>query len=71
MTDVSGSLFEAALGYAELGYPVFPCAPGRKEPLTENGHLDATTDPVQIDQWWSERPNANVAIDKSRKLIPS
>ena len=42
------ALYEAALRYAELGYPVFPCAPGTKTPLTEHGHLDATTDPDQI-----------------------
>lgn len=69
MTDASGSLFEAALRYAELGYPVFPCAPARKEPLTPNGHLDATTDPTQIEQWWSARPNANVAIATAGLLV--
>lgn len=56
------TLHEAALRYAELGYPVFPCAPGTKTPLTEHGHLDATTDPDQIEQWWTQRPNSNVAI---------
>jgi hypothetical protein len=35
-------LLRAALHYAELGYAVFPCVPGRKEPLTKNGFLDAT-----------------------------
>ena len=54
-----GSLLEAALRYAELGYPVFPCAPGTKRPLTENGFHDAVTDPDQIERWWTERPNAN------------
>ncbi len=52
----------AALRYAEVGYPVFPCAPGTKTPLTEHGHLDATTDPGQLEAWWTERPSANVAI---------
>ncbi len=58
----SGSMLEAALRYAELGYPVFPCAPGTKRPLTANGFLDAVTDAGQIEQWWTERPNANIAI---------
>jgi len=56
------ALLEAALRYAELGYPVFPCAPGTKTPLTEHGHLEATTDPELIERWWTQRPNANVAI---------
>lgn len=52
----------AALRYAELGYPVFPCAPGRKTPLTKRGNRDATTDAAQIEQWWLQRPNANIGI---------
>jgi hypothetical protein len=63
------ALLEAALRYAELGYPVFPCAPGTKTPLTEHGHLDATTDPEQIEQWWTQRPNANVAIATARLVV--
>ena len=55
-------LLAAALRYAELGYTVFPCAPGIKTPLTEHGHLDATTDAEQIDRWWTQRPNANIGI---------
>lgn len=62
MTLASGML-RAALWYADLGYPVFPCAPGRKKPpLTEHGLLDATTDADQIERWWAEHPRANVAI---------
>jgi len=62
-------LLEAALGYAELGYPVFPCVPGRKEPLTEHGHCDATTDAEQIEQWWAQRPNANIGINTTGLLV--
>ncbi len=69
MTVDSGDLLEAALRYAELGYPVFPCAPGTKRPLTENGFHDATTDSGQIDRWWSARPNANVAIATEGLLV--
>src|SRR5262245_43929160 len=52
----------AALRYAELGYPVFPCLPGTKVPLTDHGFLDATVDPDVIDRWWAATPAANVAI---------
>ena len=53
---------DAALGYAARGWPVFPCWPGRKNPHTEHGVLDATTDPAQIEAWWTRWPDANVAI---------
>lgn len=52
----------AALAYADLGYPVFPCAPGRKQPLTEHGFLDATTDVDQFERWWTEHPTANIGL---------
>jgi hypothetical protein len=55
-------LLNAALRYAELGYPVFPCAPGTKFPLTEHGFHDATVDRQAIESWWSEHPNANIGI---------
>jgi hypothetical protein len=62
-------LLEAALKYAELGYSVFPCVPGRKEPLTEHGHRDATTDAEQIERWWRQRPNANIGINTTGLLV--
>lgn len=43
----------AALRFAEAGIPVFPCLPNTKFPATEHGFLDASTDPNQIDAWWS------------------
>ena len=69
MTADSGDLLEAALRYAELGYPDFPCAPGTKRPLTENGFHDATIDAGKIERWWSARPNANVAIATEGLLV--
>ena len=48
---------EAALRYAELGYPVFPCVSGDKTPLTTHGYKDASTDPDQIDRWWTQKPS--------------
>src|SRR5215207_10342967 len=51
-----------ALEYAVGGWPVFPCAPGGKEPLTKHGHLDATTDRSRITAWWNRWPHANIGI---------
>jgi len=58
MTDY----LQAAIDYAELGYRVFPCRPGAKEPACEHGCSDATTDQEQIERWWSANPACNVAI---------
>lgn len=62
MTAQLGPLLEAAHRYADLGYRVFPCAPGTKQPLTKNGVLDATADVAQVEAWWTERPNANIGL---------
>jgi hypothetical protein len=53
---------EAALAYAHVGWPVFPCRPGSKEPATRNGFYDATTSEGQIRRWWHKEPGRNVAI---------
>lgn len=59
---VACALREAAHRYAEAGWPVFPCQPGGKTPVTIHGHLDATTSHARIDRWWARLPSANVAI---------
>ncbi len=56
------AMLEAALAYAARGWPVFPCWPGRKNPVTASGVLDATTDAAQIRAWWTARPDCNIAI---------
>jgi len=58
---------ELALEYAEQGFAVFPLAHHGKIPAIPSsqggqGCNEATTDPVQIDLWWTERPFANVGI---------
>ena len=53
---------EAALAYARVGWPVFPCHPGSKEPATLHGFHDASTDERQIGEWWRREPDRNVAV---------
>ena len=53
---------EAAHKYADHGWFVFPAAPGGKQPMTEHGYLDATTNHKTIQQWWRSEPRSNVAI---------
>ena len=47
-----------ALRYAAVGWPIFPCRPTDKKPLTKHGFKDATTDPAQIRRWWATSPRA-------------
>jgi Bifunctional DNA primase/polymerase, N-terminal len=51
-----------ALAFARREWPVFPCRPGTKEPLTQHGFQDASLDPEQIRCWWKRWPTANLAV---------
>ena len=58
---------DAALGYAALGWAVFPLGVRSKLPFIAKerggrGCLDATTDEAAIRRWWTEYPAANVGI---------
>ena len=55
-------LSECALKYAELGWHVFPLAPGKKTPITSHGVKDATVDEAQIRAWWERWPTANIGV---------
>ena len=60
-------MLEAALAYAQWGWPVFPCRPGHKVPLIARerggrGLHDATTEADQITAWWKRSPLANIAV---------
>ncbi len=56
------NMCESALALAASVYHVFPCRVRGKEPLTEHGLKDATTDPDTIHAWLSRWPNANIGI---------
>lgn len=69
MGNPENVFLQAALRYAELGYPVFPCVRGGKAPATAHGFLDATTDAGQITAWWTARPDANIGMPTAGLLV--
>jgi hypothetical protein len=52
---------EVALAYAEVDYEVAPFARNRR-PLTQHGHLDATTDRKQVAAWWTRHAEALILV---------
>lgn len=60
------SLRQYALAYAKMGMAVFPLVPKSKNPATEHGFQDATTDQGQIEKWWRKNPNYNIGIATGR-----
>lgn len=53
----------AAVGLAELGLAIFPCAPGKKIPLAgSHGYKDASSDPAVADKRWTAFPAATIAL---------
>lgn len=58
-----------ALSYAERGWAIFPLEPNTKEPLKwlaangfPHGVKHATTDPDQIEAWWTQHPSAGIGL---------
>jgi len=73
----ASTLKEAALWYAEDGWPVVPlhsiqdgactckrsgCSSPGKHPRTRHGLRDATTNPAAIAGWWRRWPTANIGV---------
>jgi hypothetical protein len=56
------SLKAAALAHAKNGFYVIPLIQNSKKPLISDWQNRATTNPLQIDSWWTEHPNANIGI---------
>lgn len=59
---VGRSLPDAAGMLTAAGVPVFPCAPGGKQPVTDHGFRAATTDPARVAAWWRRWPTANIGV---------
>lgn len=56
-------MLEKALEYAKRGWAVLPLLRRSKNPFkVSKGVNDRTTDTQQVNQWWKETPEANVAI---------
>ena len=55
---------QAALSHAKAGRPVFPCGPD-KRPLVK-WRDRATTNPAQIERWWSKWPDAMPGLPMGR-----
>lgn len=47
-------LRDAAIQYAQKGWPVHPLVVGGKAPATAHGFKDATTDLAQVESWWAQ-----------------
>ena len=54
-------MLDAALYYASLGWPVFPCKQN-KAPYTPHGFLDASIHPEIIKGWWTRWPQGNIGL---------
>lgn len=63
------TLLNAALAYAEMGYPVFPCWPGTKKPISKHGFKDAITDLQKIEKYWTNNPIANIGIPTQDLIV--
>lgn len=59
---MTNEFMAAALSYADRGLAVFPCKTRSKQPRTEHGVHDASTDATIIKKWWSKWPDSNIGI---------
>jgi putative DNA primase/helicase len=67
-------MMAAALEYAKRGWPVFPCHPATKRPLTPKGEdgsgglKHAATDETAIRAWWQRFPKAMIGVPTGRPI---
>ena len=62
---------DAAQRYTARGWAIFPCKPGDKRPhggLVPHGLKEASTDPVQIEQWWTSCPDADIGVTTGQEF---
>lgn len=63
-------LGRAALKYARQGWPVLPCEPRGKRPVTARGFHDASSDLEQVSEWWRQTPDGNIGVVPGRVALP-
>ena len=56
------TLVEQALEYSKAGWWIYPCIAGQKAPLIKGGLNAASSDPVQVLEWFTRWPTANLAV---------
>jgi Bifunctional DNA primase/polymerase, N-terminal len=71
---ITPTLADHAIELATAGWRILPCVPSgphAKAPLTDHGHLDASTDLEQIRDWWNRWPDAMIgaAVASTRIVI--
>jgi putative DNA primase/helicase len=72
--DPASAILAAALDYARHNWPVFPCHPGNKRPLTPKGDggsgglKHATTDEAAIRGWWRRFPKAMIGLPTGKPI---
>lgn len=64
---ITFSLSDQAIELATAGWRIFPCR--AKAPLTDHGHLDASTDLEQVAKWWRRWPDAMIGAAVPDTLI--
>jgi hypothetical protein len=71
VSRVEPGFLSSALAAAELGWHVFPCAPGAKRPALKDNWQDlATTDPDRIRSWWARQAyNIGIACGPSGLVV--
>lgn len=57
-----GGFLDSALDYVRRGWAVLPLAKQNKVPAIKGGCKSATDDVAQVQTWWAEHPDHNVAI---------
>src|SRR5262245_54241414 len=53
---------EATAEVLAEGWPIFPCNPLDKTPMTPHGFKDATRDKRKVALWWKQWPNAMIGV---------
>ena len=67
LADETANPLAPALAYASSGWPLFPCSPTDKSPLTRFGFKDATTEIAQLRKWWEKWPDAMIGLRTGRE----